>query len=618
MATNGKVSSNAYDGRYIALNWSLTTQNVKANTSVIAWTLAGEGTATQEKYLAGGFKVVIDGTIVYSTSQEEQIDLYDGTVVSAGNYTLNHNSAGEKDFTVSIECEIVNSHCAGNGTFDLPIINRVSSITTVNGEQTGDDLSVAYIEYVASYTNTLYVTLNDEGILAIDDYRNGAVFNLSEEALTAIYEAVTTTQTVVLGFALETYDGLDLLGVSETVYKEFLISDSNPVIGAVEYADSNADTVAITDDDSYIIRNNSTLTVTVTDLEAINGASLDWITIIGGGLSETRNLSGTLDAEEVFNLGTVNQSANFTLTITLTDSRGFTDTKTVNVLVYDYVAPTATITAERVGNYYTETDVTPNANYASIGGLNTLTITAEYKKTTDPSYGTPVVLTNGVTTQLNLDNTYTWDLKVTCEDLITETVYNIVIGRGLPVWFIDRLKNSIGVNCFPANNNSLEISGLLSVNGQFLVNGQGVNSEIFVGSQEIYTYLNVNTQCEAVLTCAENYDLINGIFTGVTIPTDMRRAYKVTFQYATAGANNIVVSLNNISSENCTTGKNEQYRRIGATRIFKESELILEAVHGYSSLSGLNLKFSNSAAGAAKIWAVTIHGYLVHKDAVFS
>lgn len=603
MATSGKVSTNGYEGRYITFSWSLTSQSVAANTSTIAWRLEGDGTAESSRYKAGNFRVVIDGVTVYSTSQDDRIWLYDGTLVASGNYTFNHNSAGEKSFNVSIQAGIYTYavNCTGSGSFALPAINRISSITGITGANTSDVLAVSYTEYVAAYTNTLIIKLGNAEIQTIGDYNSGTSFTLSDFALNSIYNAITTTKTVSLDFLLNTYSGSLLIGTSTPFSKVLTINDSNPSIGAVTYRDSNNATVSITSDNQYIVRNNSILEVTVSDLVAQNNATLASITLAGGGVSVTRSLSGATDASEVFTLGTVNQSSNFTLTVTLTDSRGFTDTKTVTILVYDYSLPTATIAAQRVDNYYTTTNVTVNATYASIGGHNTLSITAQYKKTTDSGYSAAVTLQNGVTTQLSLDNNYEWNLKVIVSDSIGATTYNLVIGRGLPIWFIDRVLNSIGINCFPLQNDSLEVNGLR------------LDDKIYIGSQEIYDKVDIAVAGDAVLACAYEYKLIENIFNGVDIPDNYEKAYKITFQYSTANSNIVVVSLNNISSNNCNTWSNDTYRLIGGTRLFKESELTLENVNG-TTRQGLNLKVSNSAAYGAKIWGITLHGYLVHKD----
>lgn len=603
MATSGKVSSNGYQGRYITFNWSLTTQSVAANTSTISWRLEGDGTGQSSRYKAGNFKVVIDGVTVYSTSQDDRIWLYDGTLVASGNYTFNHNSQGEKSFSVQIQAGIYTYavNCTGSGSFALPTINRISKITAISGSNTSDSLSVTYTEYVAAYTNNLIIKFDNTTLQTIANYNSGASFTLSDSALNTIYSSITSAKTATLSFSLQTYSGSLLIGTSDAVNKVLNINDSNPTIGTLTYRDSNNNTVGITGNNQYIIRNNSTLEVTVNNLTALNSATLSSITVAGGGLSQTRSLSGTSDTSEIFTLGTVNQSSNFTLTVTLTDSRGYTATKTVTILVYDYNLPTAAITAQRVDNYYTTTNVTVNATYASIGGHNTLTITARYKKTSDSSYGVPVTLTDGQTTALSLDNSYEWNLQITVADLLGSTIYNLVIGRGLPIWFIDRVLNSVGINCFPLQEDSLEVNGLR------------VDDKIYIGSQSIYDYYETSAQGESVLVTAYDYRLIENVFAGIAIPSNYEKAYKITFQYTTANNNVVKVRLNNISSNNCNTWSQDKFRSIGGTRLFKQSELILEQCSGYSR-NGLNLYASNGAAYTAKLWNITIHGYLVNKD----
>jgi len=603
MATSGKISSNGYQGRYITFNWSLTTQSIAANTSTISWRLEGDGTGQSSRYKAGNFKVVIDGVTVYSTSQDDRIWLYDGTLVASGNYTFNHNSAGEKSFNVSIQAGIYTYavNCTGSGSFALPTINRISKITAISGSNTSDTLSVTYTEYVAAYTNNLIIKLGNTTLQTINNYNSGASFTLSDSALNTIYSSVTSAKTATLSFSLQTYSGSLLIGTSDAVNKVLYINDSNPTIGTVTYRDSNNTTVGITGNNQYIIRNNSTLEVTINNLAALNSATLASITVAGGGLSQTRSLSGTSDSSEVFTLGTVNQSSNFTLTVTLTDSRGYTATKTVTILVYDYNLPTATISALRVDNFYTTTNVTVNAVYASIGGHNTLTLTARYKKTSDSSYGVPVTLTDGQTTALSLDNSYEWNLQITVADLLGSTIYNLVIGRGLPIWFIDRALNSVGINCFPLQEDSLEVNGLR------------VDDKIYIGSQSLYDYYETSAQGESVLITAYDYRLIENVFGGIAIPSNYEKAYKISFQYTTANNNGVKVRLNNIVSNNCNTWSSDKFRSIGGTRLFKQSELILEQCSGYSR-NGLNLYVSNGAAYTAKLWNITIHGFLVNKD----
>ena len=138
-----------------------------------------------------------------------------------------------------------------------------------------------------------------------------------------------------------------------------------------------------------------------------------------------------------------------------------------------------------------------------------------------------------------------------------------------------------------------------------------LDDKIYIGSQSIYDYYETSASGESVIATAYDYRLIENVFAGIEIPANYVKAYKITFQYTTANNNGVKVRLNNISSNNCNTWSNDKFRSIGGTRIFKESELVLETASGYSR-NGLNLYVSNSGAYTAKLWNITVHGYLVN------
>ena len=461
MANSGTVKTNAYEGRYLLFSWTLTSQNLKANTSTIAWTLKGAGTGQTTRYKAGNFKVILDNTVVYSTSEDARIWLSDGTVVASGSYSFTHNAKGQKTFSVAIQGAIYYYavNCTGSGSFALPTISRVSVINSVTGNNTDGNLRVSYTKYVSSYTDNLLIYLESTLIQTVNGYVNNKDITLSSGALSKIYAATGTSKTTTLTFKLQTYDGSTLLGTSDGVNETLNISNSAPTIGAISYYDSNSTTIEITGDNKYIIRNNSTLTVKVDGLTALNGSALKTLTVSGGGIDKAITLTGSSVESQTIDLGKVNQSADFTLTATLTDSRGFTTTKSVSVSIYDWILPTALISTQRVDNYYSETNVNITPNFSSLGGKNSITITARYKKTTDSSYVPDVTMQAGDNT-LDLDNNYAWDLQISIKDKLGTTTYNSTVGRGLPIWFVDRVLNSIGVNCFPKESESLEVSGV--------------------------------------------------------------------------------------------------------------------------------------------------------------
>lgn len=472
MASSGSFNTTAYSNRYLTFAWSVQSQSVVNNSTTISWTLKGAGSASGY-YKAGNFKVVINGATVYSTSENTRINLYNGTLVKSGTFTIVHNTDGTKSFTASAQAGIYTYavNCSGRGTFTLPTIARASTINSVTGSKITDNFSVAYKNASSSFTNTLQIAVNGSVKQTISNYVSGTTFTLSSALKTAIYNATPTSKTVTLAFSLVTYNGSTVVGTSASVNKSVTINDSNPTLGGVAYVDSNSATVAITGNNQYIIRNNSTLRVTASNLTAINGATLSTLEVTFAGNTTTVNLSGTSDASEVINLGTINLANNATLTATLTDSRGNKATTSLTVLIYDWIAPSAVISCARQDNFYSETDLLVNATISSLGGNNTVTITAYTKLASASTYGAGTVITDGTTTTLTLDNTQAWNVKIVVADKLTSVPYVLYIDRGQPIIFFDRLKSSVGINCFPKNNESLEVGGVDIIGALFYKSG---------------------------------------------------------------------------------------------------------------------------------------------------
>lgn len=608
MSSNGSFNTTGYQGRYLKFSWTVQSQSVVSNQTKISWQLVGAGQASSSYYKAGNFKVVIDGTTVYSTAESSRINLYNGTVVANGTYTFTHDSNGNKSFTASAQAGIYTYavNCTGSGSFTLPTIARASVINSVSGSNITDNFKVNYTEYASAFTNNLQISLSGGSVLqTITDYQNGANFTLNNAVKNAIYSATASSKSTVVSFKLATYSGSTLIGTSSAYNVTVTVNNSNPTLGSVSYIDNNSSTVAITQNNQYIIRNNSSLRVTASNLTAYNGASLSTLVVTFAGITRTVNLSGTTDSSEVVDFGTINLSSNGTLTATLTDSRGYTATKTITVLIYDWIAPTAVISCAREDNYYSDTRLLVNATYSSVGGNNSITIKAYTKLSTAGSYGSPIDVTNGTPLTLNLDNTQSWNVKVVVSDLLGSTTYILFVDRGQPIIYFDRIKSSVGINCFPNNDDSLEVNGLR------------LDNKIYVGSQQIYDYYTTSASGEEVIATAYDYRLIEGVFNDVTIPTGYEKAYKLSFQYTTANNNIVNVKLNNITSYNCNTWSQDKFRALGTTRMFKQSELTLETASGYSR-QGLNLYVSNSGAYACKIWGITVHGYLVRTDTILS
>lgn len=331
-------------------------------------------------------------------------------------------------------------------------------------------------------------------------YKGTYTLELTESERNTLRALTPNSKTLAVTETVCAMSGNTEVNVSFKSYTMTIVN-ANPTFNA-SYLDSNSTTTAITGDNQQIIRNQSTLQVNVTNATAYKYATLSSIKATINGVTYNATLSG---GNATFNIGTLNLSTNTNAVVTLTDSRGFTATQTLELEVLNWELPTAIVTLQRENNYYSNTNINVDANYSSLDNHNTITLKTRYKKVTDGSYGAYVTLQDNVTSTLNLDNNYQWDVQVLVQDLLGSTTYNLTLDRGIPIIYFDRIKRSMGINCFPQNNTSLELNG----------NPVGATSDVYSSSvTDAYScnYIN-NTFMQSPVTLYNNSSGSNGTIT---------------------------------------------------------------------------------------------------------
>ena len=363
-----------------------------------------------------------------------------------------------------------------------------------------------------------------------------------------------TGQSLVVRVGLRTENTSGTIMGSSYKDKTMTLINANPTYTA-SYEDTNAATIAITNDNQQIIRNNSTLVINITNATALKYATLSSLKAEINGLTFFGTLSGTTGT---INVGTLNLSSETTASVVLTDSRGFETTHDLNLEILDWTIPTAIINLGRQNNFYTDTDINVDANYSSLDSKNTITIKVRSKKVEDGSYGAYTNLQDNVTTTLQLDNNYQWDVQVLIEDKIGSTTYNLTIDRGIPIVFFDRIKRSVGINHFPQSNTSLEVNNTIKVLGDLIVadangnNAVNILQAILGNSMEIIEDNNmtsikfangllINTIVHAYSNVAVSTQW-GGIYASVTHQTDsyltpFTELYSVNMNAKPAGGN---------------------------------------------------------------------------------
>lgn len=516
MATSGTFKTSAYDGACLQFDWSLKSQSTVNNQSVISWTLKGAGIKSGYWYMAGPFKCTVNGTVVYQSNT--RIKLYTGTVVASGELAIGHDTNGAKSFSAYAECAIyvTSVNCKGSGSWSLPDIGRASQPSLNTWPNNSPDFNIG--DTIVVHMNRKSTVFTHTVVLKLGSYSytigTGVTDNITldtDRIASNLYVQMPNSNSMTGEIVVTTYSGSTVIGTSSCAIIAHVVN-SNPTLDA-SYEDSNSATVAITGDNQYIIRNNSTLKISVSNAQALNSATLKTLTAVVNGNAYTGTLKGYTG---VINVGVVNVSYDTEVTVKIVDSRGNVGQKKITVLVYDWSLPSAIIKLNRKSNYYSESVLNVNANYASIGGKNTVTIRYRTKKVSDSSYGSYATIQNNTDTNFTADNEYEWNVQVEVSDRIGKTTYNLILPKGIPVTYVDIKKYSFGVNCFPKHDKSLEVNGVC-ISGNVLYNSaSGTAGTVTLSdSAENYTYLEIfyrssgDNACGSVKVFSPNGKLVH-------------------------------------------------------------------------------------------------------------
>ena len=468
MARSGSFNTSGYDGRYLKFEWSVASQSTSGNSTKINWSLKGDGGDSYTWYMAGNFKVTIDGATVYSNSN--RIQLSKGTVVASGSYTLNHNSSGEKSFSAYAEAGIYTYavNCSGSGSWQLPTIARASqpSINTWPNNSPdfniGDTITIHMNRASSSFTHTVKFNYGSTSVTVATGVTNNCTFNTSTIA-DALYALIPNATSYSKTISVTTYNGSTEIGTKTCPYTAKAVPANVTPTFSASYKDTNSTVTAITGNNQQIVRNQSTLRISVTNLSAKKSATISTVTCALNGTTYTGTISGT---SSTFNIGTVNIASNTTATIKVTDSRGYSASQNLTIQIIDWVLPSAIITMRRQNNYYDPTTINVDGSISSVDSKNTIAIKLRYKKVGTSTWSSYVTMQDNVSQTITMDNDFSWDVQVVISDRFGSTTYNLTLNRGLPLAYFDRLRNSVGFNTLPGYDKSVEIAGRLFVENE--------------------------------------------------------------------------------------------------------------------------------------------------------
>lgn len=473
MALSGQITG-VYRGYTLQANWSAT-QNIAGNYSDIKIThTLVIGSAYSLKISSRSNSCTVDGmTQPYNSPAINQ----KGGSVTLGTTThrVDHNADGSKTCTINdvfnvnatIDGSKVSSITAG-GNITLDNIPRQATITSATDFTDTGTPSLQYSN-AGGFTADAYLEFAPVGS-GTQIMRKGAITGKSGTYTFALTDAeretlraACTGVSMPVRYALRT-----IIGGKEyysTLDRTMSMSDAAPILGAVSYADGNATTAAITGDAKVIVQKQSDLQVTFGAATAQKGATIAEYSATFAGVTKTATSVVALD------LGKVDVSSDMPLVFSVTDSRGLKTSTTLTVKVEPWWEPTSSIDLQRKNNFEPETHITATAWYASLDAKNEVSISAKYRKAGSSDAWSTVALTNGVEATVTCERDYAYEWEVTTADKLGSTTQSLTLGRGIPTFFIDTAKSSVGVNCFPASNGVLQLgeNAFLTAQGAYPV-----------------------------------------------------------------------------------------------------------------------------------------------------
>lgn len=464
MAKSGSITTNESHGRSVKLSWSLSSQRVENNQSTLSWSITGAGSASGW-VMTGGFKAVINGTTVYSTSTDTRIQLYNGTSVASGTTKITHNADGTKSFSLSIEAGVYTYAVSvtASGTHTLDTIPRASTVSATNANM-GSASTITITRASSSFTHTLtYSFGSTTGTIATKTTSTSVSWTPALTLANQIPNAVSRTCTITC----DTYNGSTKIGSKTCTLTLTVPSSVKPTMTSVTATRVDGDVPAAW---AIYVQNKSKATVAINGAAGAYGSTISSYSISGGGYSSTASS---------FTTGFLTTSGTITFTAKVTDSRGrVSDEKTVSISVVAYSAPSFTsyLSQRATSSGVVNDDGTYirgliSYSYASCSSKNTATCATYYKKSSATSWtnanksfssGTAFTFGGGA---ISTESSY--DVKYTITDAFTTvTIIDIVStasvlmdfkagGKGIAIGKVSEKDKTLEI----ANSWELEVHG---------------------------------------------------------------------------------------------------------------------------------------------------------------
>ena len=357
------------------------------------------------------------------------------------------------------------------------------SCSSFSADAASISLSLRVTVYNAAYTN--YITIKNgcttylslAGRIWSAGTANRTITLTSSER-TTLLNAMASVKSFTATIELVTKSGSTQIGSASTCTCTIRTSQANsgPSLSGFTFADSFSTTTAITDNNQVLIQDYSRLTVTPGTAAARNGASIVSYSAVCSGVTKSNTTGAALS------LGTIGTSGTRDITLTVTDSRGYTASVTQSVTVVPYSKPrVSSVSLRRTNDIETEMQLVFNGSISPITVDGTqknslLYARYRYKLTSASSYNSYTSILGSVTATgssfsfsnlelCNLDSESSYDFHLQIRDQLnslTSLDLYFVVSQGTPL--VALRKKMVGINT-PSPETALHVVGDTRIEG---------------------------------------------------------------------------------------------------------------------------------------------------------
>lgn len=481
MATSGSFQTSGYSDSagspdYCIFSWSVSSQSIEGNYSVISWSLTVGGGTNSYWYntIKERYVTVND----YTQTSADKTTVYNGTVLFSGSTTIYHNADGNKSFSASAGAAFewygaYNSK--GSGSWSLPQIPRATTPTlSATSVTMGNSVTITLSPVSSGFKHKLryqFITpggaaaaFRTEGLSVGNGFTASGNTTVTFTPPTSIADYIPNDPGGTCNIHCTTYNASGTQIGEETIKTITLNVPSYSLTGSIALTGNNLRGTAY-------VQGKSTVTGKITAASSYGATIKSYSSTVDG-----KTYSGQTFTSDVLSSGSKSAS------VTIVDTRGKTYTfNSASFTVYEYSPPYITSFSVERQSDGTTVKATLKGGITALNNQNTKSFTVTLNGVTNTITSSAYTIDATTTfTNVPTDSTLTATAKIKdyYTDISKDTVLPTVAvtldflanGKGIAMGKVAETTDLLDVAWNTKVGKNLTVGGTLTVAGKTLLN----------------------------------------------------------------------------------------------------------------------------------------------------